>query len=192
MQIFHIAELAHWDAAQATGSYTRSTFGRSLDEEGFIHAARADQWADVRRRYYADVHEPLVLLVIDTDRLGSPWQEEVVGDATYPHIHGPLNVDAVVATVPLDDGESPATPAPTAAPDGEARPGSSFLHEFLREMTFRMLLGTSVMVFALACGVLGEALGGDIAALSGLLLGIAVGSAVAVVVGLRRMARLSR
>ena len=65
-----------WEAAREAGSYATSTLGRSLAEEGFVHASRGDQWQGVRDRYYADVTEPLVLLVIDTDRLVSPVVEE--------------------------------------------------------------------------------------------------------------------
>ena len=82
----------------ATGAYTTSTRGRTLEQEGFLHASRADQVEGVRSRYYADVEEPLVLLTIDTDRLSSPWQVDEVGDDSYPHIYGPLNPDAVVDT----------------------------------------------------------------------------------------------
>lgn len=100
MQIFHIATLADWEAAQATGSYTTSTLGRTLDEEGFLHASREDQWQGVRERFYADVTEPLVLLVIDTDRLTSPVVEEPPAPGmteTFPHVYGPLHPGAVVA-----------------------------------------------------------------------------------------------
>ena len=98
MHVFHIATVAEWDAAQASGAYTTSTRGRTLEQEGFLHASRADQVEGVRTRYYADVGEPLLLLTIDTDLLTSPWQEDPVGDDTYPHIYGPLNPDAVIAT----------------------------------------------------------------------------------------------
>lgn len=100
MQIFHIATLADWEAAQATGSYTTSTLGRTLEEEGFLHASREDQWQGVRERFYADVTESLVLLVIDTDRLTSPVVEEPPAPGmteTFPHIYGPLHPGAVVA-----------------------------------------------------------------------------------------------
>ena len=49
-RIFHIATVADWEAAQRSGSYTTSTLGRTLVEEGFIHASRADQWQGVRQR----------------------------------------------------------------------------------------------------------------------------------------------
>ena len=87
MRIFHIATATDWAAAQASGSYTTSTRGVSLADEGFIHASREDQWEGVRDRYYADVAEPLVLLAIDTDLLDVPVvEEEVPGGETFPHV----------------------------------------------------------------------------------------------------------
>lgn len=115
MRIFHVATAADWQAAQASGRYTTSTRGRTLAEEGFIHAARADQWQDVRRRYYADVTEPLVLLVVDTDLLDAPVVTEpaVPGAAeTFPHVYGAIEPAAVVSVQPLD-GAPAATPAPS-------------------------------------------------------------------------------
>ncbi len=102
-RIFHIATVADWEAAQASGSYTTSTRGRTLDEEGFIHASRGDQWPRVREAVYADVAEPLVLLVIETDLLDVPVvEEEVPGTGeTFPHLYGPLPPAAVVQVVPL-------------------------------------------------------------------------------------------
>lgn len=100
MRIFHIATLADWDAARASGAYTTSTRGVSLDQQGYVHASRADQWEGVRAAFYADVTEPLVLLVIDTDRLTSPVVEEPPAPGmteTFPHIYGPLHPGAVVA-----------------------------------------------------------------------------------------------
>ena len=93
MLVFHLATAADWSAAIATGRYTTSTRGRTLAEEGFIHASRADQWQAVRRRWYADVTEPLVLLVIDTDLLDAPVVEEeaVAGSGeTFPHLYGEI------------------------------------------------------------------------------------------------------
>ena len=182
VQIFHIAELAHWTEAQRSGAYQQSTVGRTLDEEGFIHAARGDQWDDVRRRYYAGVTEPLVLLVIDTDRLTSPWQEDSVGDTTYPHIYGPLNPDAVVATVPLDGAEALAT----ASGISSASDSSTFSQVFLGELSFRMLAGAAVMGFALLCALAGDQAAGDAGGLVGILSGLVVGTVTAVAVARRR------
>ena len=96
--IYHLALARDWEAAQAAGAYTVSTLGRTLAEEGFIHAARADQWPGVRERFYAGVTGPLLLLVIDPDRLAAEVRTERVPglDETFPHVYGPVDLDAVV------------------------------------------------------------------------------------------------
>jgi glutathione S-transferase len=103
MRIFHLATRADWEAAQRSGGYTTSTLGRTLAEEGFIHASRADQWRGVRDRFYSGVEEPLVLLVIDTDLLTVPVVEEVPegGTRTFPHVYGVLDPAAVVEAIDL-------------------------------------------------------------------------------------------
>jgi uncharacterized protein (DUF952 family) len=97
-RIFHLALASEWEAAQVSGVYAVSTLGRTLDEEGFIHASRVDQWAGVRERFYTGVTEPLVLLTIDRSRLLAEVRDEAVPglDETFPHVYGPINVDAVV------------------------------------------------------------------------------------------------
>jgi glutathione S-transferase len=100
MRIFHIATLADWKEAQASGSYAVSTLGRTLEQEGYIHAARHDQVPAVRDRYYADVTEPLVVLEVDTDLLDAEVRDEQVGDEVFPHVYGPIPADAVVAWRP--------------------------------------------------------------------------------------------
>ena len=104
MRIYHLATAGDWQRAQQDGAYTTSTRGVTLEQEGFIHASRVDQWEGVRDRYYADVAEPLVLLEIDTDLLDVPWVEERPApdvEETFPHLYGPLNPSAVVAVTPL-------------------------------------------------------------------------------------------
>jgi uncharacterized protein (DUF952 family) len=106
--IFHIALERDWAEAQGTGVYGVSTRGATVDEVGFIHASFEAQLAGVASRYYAAVDEPLVVLVIDPDRLDVPLViEEVEGAGeAFPHIYGPLPVSAVVgvrrATVTAD------------------------------------------------------------------------------------------
>jgi glutathione S-transferase len=95
--IYHIAEAADWDQARRDGQYTTSTRGRTLAEEGFIHTSQPAQVALVANAFYRDVPD-LILLTIDTERVGSPIRYELVPgqDLPYPHIYGPLNIDAVV------------------------------------------------------------------------------------------------
>jgi uncharacterized protein (DUF952 family) len=118
MRIYHVATLADWRQAQQSGTYAMSTYGRTLEEEGYIHAARHDQVPVVRDRYYADVTEPLVVLEVETDGLEAEVRDEQVGDEVYPHVYGPIPVSAVVAwrparLPPIDlDTSRPAGPPP--------------------------------------------------------------------------------
>jgi uncharacterized protein (DUF952 family) len=102
MRIFHVATEADWTQAQASGSYTTSTRGRSLADEGFLHASHPEQVADVLSRFYADVAEPLLLLEVETDLLDVPWQEDLVDGERFPHIYGVLRPAAVVSWRPVD------------------------------------------------------------------------------------------
>ena len=98
-RIYHLALASDWAAAQASGDYRISTLGRTLEQEGFIHASREDQWRATKQRFYADVPEELVLLEIDPELLTCAWRVdhvEAAGDS-FPHLYGPLNLDAVVA-----------------------------------------------------------------------------------------------
>jgi uncharacterized protein (DUF952 family) len=101
--IFHIADPTDWQAATVSGVYTMSTLDVSLDEEGFIHCSQFEQLSDVLEAVYGDIHEDQTLLVIDTDRLSSPWQfDDVIGASKpFPHIYGPLNADAVIEIATL-------------------------------------------------------------------------------------------
>lgn len=104
MLLLHVATESDWAAAQAAGSYDRSTYGRSLAEVGFVHCcATWPQLDGVLARFYADVREPLIVLVIDSDRLTSRWQlEDVPGAAEpFPHVYGPIDLSAVVEIEPL-------------------------------------------------------------------------------------------
>lgn len=102
--IFHIAEESDWQAAQISGEYRISARGRTLAEEGFIHASHRDQVLGVAEAFYADAG-PLLLLSIDPARLSAPVRDEEVAPGTvFPHIYGPIELDAVVAVAPLDRG----------------------------------------------------------------------------------------
>lgn len=103
MRIFHLATEAAWSSAVAAGTYTVSTLGLDLADVGFIHCSQAEQLAGVHERFYREVADPLRLLTIDTDLLTSPWRlDPVEGEPLpFPHVYGPLNVDAVVSAEPF-------------------------------------------------------------------------------------------
>ena len=100
--IYHLALPADWAAAQATGLYTTSTRGVSLQEEGYIHASQdLAQTERVRGFAYADLDD-LLLLVIDEQRLAAEVRLESPpgSDELFPHIYGPIPVDAVTEVRP--------------------------------------------------------------------------------------------
>jgi uncharacterized protein (DUF952 family) len=100
--IYHIATASDWVQAQGSGEYTTSTLGRTLAEEGFIHASTAAQVGQVASAFYQGVPD-LLLLVIDPGRLRAEVRYEQVpgSDAPFPHIYGPVNTDAVIAARPF-------------------------------------------------------------------------------------------
>ena len=109
MRIYHLALRPDWDDAVDAGVYRVSTIGRTIDEVGFIHASREDQLQATARRFYADVDVPLVLLVLDRERLeagGVPVVDDPVGDDTFPHLYAALPVALVdeVRPAALVDG----------------------------------------------------------------------------------------
>ena len=113
--IFHIASATDWHAAQASSEYRISTRGRTLQEEGFIHCSYADQVCRVANAFYRGM-DGLVLLVIDRSRVRAEVRDETSGgDERFPHMYGPLNIDAVIDVLPfepLGDGtfENPWSP----------------------------------------------------------------------------------
>lgn len=185
--IFHLALASEWAEAQVNGVYTTSTLGRTLAEEGFIHASRADQWTGVRERFYSAVSDPLVLLQIDTDLLDVPVVEEPAAPGsveTFPHIYGRLPVSAVVKAIALPEKPTaPATVAATSSPTPR-RPVESFSRVYFREMAFNVLM----LCIVLAAGSLGILLGEGI----GGLVGVVVGAVIAVTTYRRRHARRSQ
>lgn len=103
--IYHIAKRRIWEAAQRLGDYRQSTRDLTLEQEGYIHASHAGQVAGIANAFFAG-DDDLVVLVIDEARVRAEVREEPVPgmEQTFPHIYGPLNLDAVVETVPLEAG----------------------------------------------------------------------------------------
>lgn len=89
-----------WDKAQKTGEYRYSTISSSLEEVGFIHATSPDQTIAMLNRRFID-RDNILLLVADLDKIDSEVKFEAPlsgSPGVYPHIYGPLNVDAIIDT----------------------------------------------------------------------------------------------
>lgn len=99
--IFHIANRNDWERAKNPGRYETD----SLKAEGFIHLSRPHQVLKV-----ADVHfkgkKDLVLLHVNQELVTSEIKYEGEKDNLFPHIYGPLNVDAAVGVHEFQETET--------------------------------------------------------------------------------------
>ena len=104
--LFHLALAEEWERARVSGRYDRSTIDRSLAEEGFIHCSFAEQVQTTADRYYRG-RDDVVLLTIDPERLDAEVRvEEAPGTGqSFPHVYGPVPVEAVVEARPLRPGD---------------------------------------------------------------------------------------
>src|SRR5512140_1227582 len=112
MNILHVTSRKAWIDATRAGQYSAP----SLASEGFIHGSTLKQVLPVAAKYYKG-QSGLVLLEIDPKRLTSEvkWEPPTGGSLpgvpegdAFPHIYGPINLDAVLQVVDFEPG-----------PDGE-------------------------------------------------------------------------
>ena len=93
MRIFHIVPADVW-----SNFHGACYEADSLEIEGFIHCSFADQLDDVLKRYYSNVREVTILeidpMILDTTLVVEPS----TGGESYPHIYGPINLEAIVGT----------------------------------------------------------------------------------------------
>lgn len=89
--IFHITDLQSWSRAQTAGQYKAD----SLQSEGFIHFSRPHQLLATAQRHFKDATD-LVLLQVNQEKVSAPVKYEGEESNKFPHVYGPLNLDAVV------------------------------------------------------------------------------------------------
>lgn len=108
--ILHITSLDSWEAARQGGAYR----GDTLETEGFIHFSTPAQVVRTANRFYSG-QRGLVLLHVDPTRLEAELRYEDPGEGEeFPHLYGPLNLDAVTEVLPFEPEE-----------DGSFRPPGS-------------------------------------------------------------------
>jgi uncharacterized protein (DUF952 family) len=100
-ELLHLTERATWQSARLAGEFRSSTRGRPLEEQGFIHCSLPHQLRAVAEFVYSDVTEDLVVLVIDSGKLGVPvvFESPAPGEQEFPHIYGPVPISAVIRVV---------------------------------------------------------------------------------------------
>ncbi len=100
--IYHVTKKQDWQDAIDKGSYEAP----SLASEGFIHNSTKEQVSGVLARYYQNATD-LVLLHIDEALLTAPLKYELAPSVNemFPHIFGPINIDAVVHVEDINSGK---------------------------------------------------------------------------------------
>lgn len=104
--IYHITSWAAWNEARERGDYR----AESLETEGFIHCSTEDQVVPVAENIFKG-QSGLLLMVIEPALLISDlkWEPPAGGtpppgvpeDDLFPHVYGPINLDAVVRVFDL-------------------------------------------------------------------------------------------
>lgn len=100
-RIWVLIREANWAKAQAAGEWCPP----SLAEEGFVHASTDDQLLNSANRHHAGATDLLALLLAPERLKGElKWEASRHHPDPYPHVYGPLNLDAVAAVLPLKPG----------------------------------------------------------------------------------------
>jgi uncharacterized protein (DUF952 family) len=114
--IYHLTPRQTWQEAQQRGEYRTD----SLEREGFIHCSTETQVLPVAENFYKG-QLGLLLLQIDPVLLASELRWEPPSGGTpppgvpegelFPHVYGPINLNAVVNAYDLESN-----------PDGSYKP----------------------------------------------------------------------
>jgi release factor glutamine methyltransferase len=88
--IVHLCQRDTWLKSLEQGIYP----SKSLGHEGFIHCSQPEQILKVANRYYQGVPD-MVLLCMVPGRVTSEIRWESAEGTLFPHIYGPINLDAV-------------------------------------------------------------------------------------------------
>ena len=98
MHIFHITCQSTWQEAKHHTFYE----GDTMSVDGFIHCCLLEQIEDVLLNWFKGKHD-VVILEIDPEILLSPVKYENLeaGSEMFPHVYGPINVDAVINEKPV-------------------------------------------------------------------------------------------
>jgi uncharacterized protein (DUF952 family) len=111
--IYKICPTELWRDAQQAGLFC----GAPLDlRDGFIHFSTAGQVAETAAKHFAGAADQ-VLVAIDAASLGGAlkWEPSRGGDL-FPHLYGPLSLQAVLWAVPLALGPDGRHVFPELAP----------------------------------------------------------------------------
>ncbi|MCP5431799.1 MAG: DUF952 domain-containing protein [Alphaproteobacteria bacterium] len=96
--VYKVAPRADWARAAAERLYRGSADDA---RDGFIHLSTAEQLAGTLARYFAG-REDLVLVAVRSEAVGPALRYEASrGGALFPHLYGPLALDAVAGVADI-------------------------------------------------------------------------------------------
>lgn len=99
--IYKILSESSWSEATKAGVFHGSPIDRA---DGFIHFSTRAQVRETAARHFAG-QTGLLLIAVDVDRLLDPlkWEPSRGGDL-FPHLYGPLPIEAALWVTPLPLG----------------------------------------------------------------------------------------
>jgi uncharacterized protein (DUF952 family) len=99
--IYKICPRALWREAEDAGVFR----GAPVDlADGYIHLSTASQAVETAAKHFAG-QDDLLLVAVDEERLGEALRYEPSrGGQLFPHLYGPLPLDAVAWVKPLPLG----------------------------------------------------------------------------------------
>jgi uncharacterized protein (DUF952 family) len=101
MIVYKIVATEEWAKAEAGGAFAGASVDRA---DGFIHFSTAEQASETAAKWFAG-RSDLTLAAIDADALGDALRwEPSRGGALFPHLYGPLPMNAVLWSRPLPLG----------------------------------------------------------------------------------------
>jgi uncharacterized protein (DUF952 family) len=91
--VMHMLPRTRWEAQPSNQPYR----GDTLSSEGFIHCtAEASALVDVANTHYRREPGDWVILMVDTTRVSAPVRWEAADGRIFPHVYGPIEMEAVV------------------------------------------------------------------------------------------------
>jgi uncharacterized protein (DUF952 family)/uncharacterized protein YciI len=94
---YHLVPAETWAARDPSSAYAAP----SLAAEGFIHCTDgAAAMVDTANRHYREDPRAFLVLTVDLDATGSPWQFDDQA-RLYPHIYGMIEPAAVIRAQPI-------------------------------------------------------------------------------------------
>ncbi|MEM7802960.1 MAG: DUF952 domain-containing protein [Chloroflexota bacterium] len=90
--ILHMLARSEWNAVKNGESYSPE----SIEEDGFIHFSQVNMITTVANALYVG-QQDMVVLVVDESKINAEliYEDCYETGHAFPHVYGPLNLDAV-------------------------------------------------------------------------------------------------